>query len=226
MSGRITAFIFDLDGVLTDTAEFHYQAWKRLADEEGLPFDRRDNEKLRGVSRRDSLLILLRGRPATEDEIMAMMERKNRYYVALLERMGREALLPGATETLTVLRQRGYKTAVASVSKNTQTVLTRLDLAGYFDAVADGYSVERAKPAPDIFLYAAEALGVPPGECVVIEDAEAGVEAALDAGMAVVGIGPPERVGKAHFVFPSLAEVRLEAVLAGTGRTGSEGMKG
>jgi len=213
MKGRIAAFIFDLDGVLTDTAEFHYQAWKRLAEEEGVPFDRRDNERLRGVSRRDSLLILLRGRAVTEEGIAAMMERKNRYYVALLQRMGKEALLPGATEILTALRRMGYKTAVGSVSKNTRTVIGRLGLIGYFDAVADGYSVERAKPAPDIFLFAAAALNVPPGECVVIEDAEAGVEAALAAGMLAVGIGPPERVGKAHLVYPSLADLRLEEIL-------------
>lgn len=217
MRGRIAAFIFDLDGVLTDTAEFHYQAWKRLAEEEGVPFDRQDNERLRGVSRRDSLLILLRGRAATEEEIVAMMERKNRYYVALLQQMGKEALLPGATEILTALRQRGYKTAIASVSKNTCTVLERLALTGYFDAVADGYSVERAKPAPDIFLYAAAALGVPPGECVVIEDAEAGVEGALAAGMLTVGLGPRERVGKAHFVYPSLADVNPEMLLRDIG---------
>lgn len=211
--GKIAAFIFDLDGVLTDTAEYHYQAWKRLAEEEGIAFDRRDNEKLRGVSRRDSLLFLLRGRAATEDEIAAMMERKNSYYVALLHQMGREALLPGATEVLTAVRNMGYKTAVASVSKNTHTVLERLDLTGYFDAVADGYSVARAKPAPDIFLFAAAALKVPPAECVVIEDAEAGVEGALAAGMLVVGLGPRERVGKAHFVYPSLAEIKLDEVL-------------
>lgn len=213
MKGRIAAFIFNLDGVLTDTAEFHYLAWKRLAEEEGVPFDRRDNEKLRGVSRRDSLLILLRGRAATEEEIAAMMERKNRYYVALIERMGTDALLPGAVDILTVLRRMGYKTAVGSVSKNTRTVIGRLGLTGYFDAIADGYSVERAKPAPDIFLFAAAALNVPPGECVVIEDAEAGVEAALAAGMLAVGIGPPERVGRAHFVYPSLADLRLEEIL-------------
>ena len=213
MKGEIGAFIFDLDGVLTDTAEFHYLAWKRLAEEEGVPFDRRDNEKLRGVSRRDSLLILLRGRTATEEEIAAMMERKNRYYVALIERMGKEALLPGATEILTALRRMGYKVAVASVSRNTRTVIGRLGLTGLFDAIADGYSVERAKPAPDIFLYAAAALGVSPRECVVVEDAEAGIEGALAAGMLAVGLGPRERVGKAHFVYPSLAELKLEEIL-------------
>lgn len=216
--GKITAFIFDLDGVLTDTAEFHYRAWKRLAEEEGVPFDRQDNEKLRGVSRLDSLLILLRGRAATEAEIVEMMERKNRYYVALLQQMGREALLPGSTEILAALRQKGYKIAVASVSKNTRMVLDRLALNEYFDAIADGYSVERAKPAPDIFLYAAAALGVPPGECVVIEDAEAGIEGALAAGMLAVGLGPRERVGKAHFVYPSLAEMSLEVVLGHVGK--------
>ena len=210
---QIKAFIFDLDGVLTDTAEYHFRAWQQLAAEEGIPFDRHDNERLRGISRRESLLMILNGRPRSEEQIDALMERKNSYYAASLQTMNRDAVLPGSIEVLTTLREQGYKMAIASSSKNTQTVLERLGLAGYFDAVADGYSVERAKPAPDIFLRAAQLLDVPPRQCAVIEDAAAGVEGALAAGMIAIGLGPAERVGQAHFVFPSLAEVELGMIL-------------
>lgn len=213
MTNKIKAFIFDLDGVLTDTAEYHFRAWQQLAAEEGLPFDRHANEKLRGISRRESLLMILNGRPASEAQIAAMMERKNNYYVASLQTMSRDALLPGSIEILTALKQQGFKMAIASSSKNTKTVLERLGLEEYFDAVADGYSVKRAKPAPDIFLHAAHLLAVPPRQCVVIEDAAAGVEGALAAGMITIGLGPAERVGKAHFIFPGLAEVQLDTIL-------------
>lgn len=214
MTNKIEAFIFDLDGVLTDTAEYHFRAWQQLATEEGLPFDRHDNEKLRGISRRESLLMILNGRPTSEEQITTMMERKNNYYATSLQTMNHDALLPGSIEILTALRQQGFKMAIASSSKNTLTVLERLGLEEYFEAVADGYSVERAKPAPDIFLHAAQLLGVSPRQCVVIEDAAAGVEGALAAGMITIGLGPAERVGKAHFIFPSLAEVQLDAILS------------
>ncbi|HAH96826.1 MAG TPA: beta-phosphoglucomutase [Firmicutes bacterium] len=214
MTNKIRAFIFDLDGVLTDTAEYHFRAWQQLALEEGLPFDRQDNEKLRGISRRESLLTIMNGRPTSEARLTDMMERKNSYYVAALQTMSRDdALLPGSIAILTELRQQGFKMAIASSSKNTRTVLARLELEEYFDAVADGYSVAQAKPAPDIFMHAAQLLAVPPQQCVVIEDAAAGVAGGLAAGMIVVGLGPAERVGKAHFVFPSLAEVQLDMIL-------------
>jgi beta-phosphoglucomutase len=210
---QIRAFIFDLDGVLTDTAEYHYRAWQQLANEEGLPFDRHINEQLRGISRRESLLLILNGRPKSEEQIAALMERKNKYYVASLRTMSRDALLPGSLEILTALRKQGLKTAIASSSKNTLIVLERLELEGYFDAVADGNSVERTKPAPDIFLHAAHLLAVQPQQCVVIEDAAAGIEGALAAGMITIGLGPAERVGKAHFIYPSLAEAQLDVIL-------------
>lgn len=210
---QIRAFIFDLDGVLTDTAEYHCRAWQQLANEEGLPFDRHINEQLRGISRRESLLLILNGRPKSEEQIAALMERKNKYYVASLRTMSRDALLPGSLEILTALRKQGLKTAIASSSKNTLIVLERLELEGYFDAVADGNSVERTKPAPDIFLHAAHLLAVPPQQCVVIEDAAAGIEGALAAGMITIGLGPAERVGKAHFIYPSLAEAQLDVIL-------------
>ncbi len=213
---NIKASIFDLDGVITDTAEYHYLAWQRLADEEGLPFDRAANEHLRGVSRRGSLALILAGRPATEAQIAEMTERKNRYYVALLEQVTPANLLPGALPLLHELRAAGVKIGIGSVSKNTRTVLGRLGIADLFDAVADGYSFERSKPAPDVFLKAAEMLGVAPADCAVVEDAAVGVDAALAAGMWAIGLGPAERVGHAHARFDSLDDVtlaRLNAVL-------------
>ena len=211
----LKAIIFDLDGVITDTAEYHYRAWQRLADEEGLPFDRKVNERLRGISRRDSLQILLAGRSVGEEKIAEMMERKNRYYNALLERVTPADLLPGALELLQECRAAGIKVGIGSVSKNTRTVIERLEIAHLLDAVADGYSTERAKPSPDIFLKAAELLGVPAAACAVVEDAAAGIDAALAAGMWAIGLGPAERVGHAHLRLDSLAGAHLNDILAG-----------
>ena len=210
--GEIRAIIFDLDGVLTDTAEAHFQAWKRLADEEGIPFTRQDNERLRGVPRRQSLELILGERRVSEEEMQALMERKNRYYREMIQRLTPADLLPGAAELLAELRQAGIKIAIASASKHARDVIRRLGIEEMVDAIADGYSVERQKPAPDLFLYAARQLGVPPEDCVVVEDAASGVEAARAAGMRVVGLGPPERVGQADAVFPSLEGVTLETL--------------
>lgn len=221
--GRIRGVIFDLDGVLTDTSELHYQSWKRLADEEGIPFDREANEALRGIPRRDSLLLVLAGRPATEEQIQAMMARKNRYYQGHLEELGTENLLPGALSLLHELRAQGYKVAIGSASKNARTVVERLGLGEMVDAIADGHSVEKHKPAPDLFLFAAQQLGVPPEECVVFEDAESGIEAALAAGMWAVGLGPAERVGQAHVVLPSLQDVHWADVRAGLAQAAQDG---
>jgi len=209
----IRAFLFDLDGVLTDTSEFHYQAWKRLADEEGIPFDRVDNEALRGVGRRESLEILLKGRSISEETAQAWMERKNRYYVELVGQMTRDNLLPGALELLGQLRAAGLRIAIASASKNAGQVLDRLQLRPWVDAVVDGNTPARSKPAPDLFLAAAQALGMPPEDCVVVEDAAAGVEAGQAAGMRTLGLGPRERVGLADLVLPDLAGARLNEIL-------------
>jgi len=203
----IRGAIFDLDGVLTDTSEFHYLAWKRLADDEGIPFDRQANEALRGVSRRESLLLLLAGRPAAEEQIQEMMARKNRYYQEYVEAVTPANLLPGALDLLDELRAAGIHIAIGSASKNAQTVLDKLGITDRVDAVADGYSVDRQKPAPDLFLHAATQLGLAPDQCVVFEDAASGVEAALAAGMWAVGLGPHQRVGTAHLVIDSLAGV-------------------
>jgi beta-phosphoglucomutase len=213
-AGEIRGVIFDLDGVLTDTSEFHYLGWKRLADEEGIPFDREANEALRGVSRRDSLMILLGGRRVTEEQVQEMMARKNRYYQGYLEGLTPDNLLPGALPLLHELRGAGVKVAIGSASKNAKTVIARLGIGELVNAISDGYSVERQKPAPDLFLHAAHQLGLEPEECAVVEDAESGIEAALAGGLWAVGIGPEERVGAAHAVFPSLEGVHWADIQA------------
>jgi beta-phosphoglucomutase len=210
----IRGVIFDLDGVLTDTSEFHYLGWKRLADEEGIPFDRQANEALRGVDRRESLLRLLAGRPVTEEQMQEMMTRKNRYYQEFIEEVTPDNLLPGAFELLDDLRAAGVKVAIGSASKNARTVIQKLRIEDRVDAISDGYSVGQHKPAPDLFLHAAAQLGLAPEQCVVVEDAESGVEAARAAGMWSVGLGPVERVGSAHIVLPSLEGVHWTDLLA------------
>jgi len=202
--------IFDLDGVLTDTSELHYQAWQQLADEEGLPFNREDNEALRGIPRRESLLRILKNEKRTEEQIQELMDRKNRNYLELAGALTPADLLPGARELLTQLREAGIKIAIGSASKNARTVVERLGIGSLVDAIADGYSVSRQKPAPDLFLHAARQLALPPEHCVVFEDAEAGIEAALAGGMWAVGLGPESRVGRAHLVLPNLQGVDWE----------------
>lgn len=210
----IQGVIFDLDGVLTDTSEFHYQAWKQLADEDGIVFDRQANEMLRGLSRRDSLLQLLGDRTVTEAELQGMMARKNGYYEKSIHNLTSADLLPGVEELLDELRAAGIKVAIGSSSKNARLVSQRLGIADRLDAIADGNSVEHHKPAPDVFLHAARQLNLEPFQCLVVEDAASGVEAALAAGMLVVGLGPLERVGAAHVVYESLAGLRWSNLLA------------
>ncbi len=209
------AIIFDLDGVLTDTSEYHYQAWKHLADDEGIPFTHEDNDThLRGVSRRASLRYLIRGRQYSEAQIQAMMERKNRYYNELIKRMQPDEVVAGGQALLTEIRQAGIKTALATASKNASTVLEHLNIASYFDGIADGYCVVNGKPAPDIFVFAAGMVRVPTPRCLGIEDADAGIEAIKTAGMRAIGIGPQERFQRADNVLPTLANVRLRDLLA------------
>jgi len=211
---RPQAIIFDLDGVLTDTSEYHYRAWKRLADEEGIPFTREDNDAhLRGISRRESLMYILRGRTVTEEQIQEMMDRKNRYYVDMIENMTPNDLVPGGRQLLQEIRDAGIKMAIASASKNCRTVLERLNILHVFDGVADGYSVTHPKPAPDLFIYAAGMTTAPTSACLGVEDADAGIEAIKDAGMQALGIGPRERFHRADKVIPTLANVSLQALL-------------
>lgn len=206
------AFIFDLDGVITDTAELHFQAWDRLCQEQGWYFDRDINEQLRGVSRQDSLKIILDGREVDEETFERSLKQKNDYYLELLGGITNKDILPGIETLLLELNAKGIKVALASASKNARSILHKLGLTALFDAIGDGWSVNRSKPAPDVFIHAAGQVGVNVNECVVVEDAEAGVEAARNAGMKVIGIGPQERVGQADWVVPSTELVTLSLI--------------
>jgi beta-phosphoglucomutase len=212
MATDFRALIFDLDGVITDTAEFHFLAWSQLAQEEGIPFTRADNEALRGVSRRESLNRMLKGRTIDEATALAWMERKNNYYLAHLETITPEYRLPGVMTLLEDARQAGMRLGIASASRNARLVLDKLDLLNAFDAIGDGYSVVNPKPAPDLFIWVAGRLAVNPQQAIVFEDAEAGIEAARHGGFWTVGIGDAARA-LAHLHFNSMADVSFEAVI-------------
>ena len=208
------AIIFDLDGVLTDTSEYHYQGWKRLAEDEGIPFTREENDAyLRGVGRRESLAYLIRGREYSEEQIQEMMARKNRYYSELIKAMSPKDVVPGGFELLEEIRQAGIKTAVASASKNCRTVLDLLKITQYFDGIADGNSIVNSKPAADIFVFAAGLVGVPTPFCLGVEDADAGIEAIKTAGMTALAVGPEDRFHGADRVLPSMENKRLKDLL-------------
>lgn len=215
-AGRPIAVVFDLDGVLTDTAELHFQSWMDLAGEFDIPFDRQANEQLRGLSRRESLRLFLGTHAArfTPEQQTAIMDSKNQRYVERVSRMTPADALPGARELLVALRERGVRTAVASSSKNARPVLEKLEMGELLDAIVDGHDAPASKPDPQAFLLAAERLDVPPARCVVIEDAESGVAGALVAGMKVVGVGPVQRVGAAHRVVSAVRDLTAEAVLS------------
>ena len=183
--------IFDLDGVIVDTAKYHFLAWRELAEELGFVFTETDNERLKGVSRMRSLDILLEVGGVThltDEEKLALATRKNTRYVEMLEALCKEELLPGAEDYLIKLREAGVRIALGSASKNAPLILRKLGITHLFDAVVDGNSVEKAKPAPDVFLRGAQMLGLAPADCCVFEDAQAGIEAARAAGCAVIAI--------------------------------------
>lgn len=200
----IEACLFDLDGVVVDTAKYHFIAWKALAEELGFEFTLEDNERLKGVSRMQSLEILLEigGLQFPEQEKLAMAERKNALYVSYVEKMTPEETLPGVEHFLQELRDNGIKIALGSASKNAPMILDRIQLTHLFDVVVDGNSITEAKPNPEVFLKGAEKLKVLPEHCVVFEDAIAGIEAAQHANMFSVGIGNPETLGFADLVIP------------------------
>lgn len=200
------AFVFDLDGVITDTAHLHFVAWRDLAQSVGVPFDAAFNEQLKGVSRVDSLeRILAQGtRRYGADEKAALAARKNAQYLELVERMTPADLLPGAVEALRAARAAGCGVALASASKNAALVLERLGITDAFDHVVDANFIAQSKPHPEVFLAAARALGVDPADCVGIEDAVAGVQAVRAAGMFALGIGDPRVLSEADQVIPDL----------------------
>lgn len=203
---RARGALFDLDGVLVDTARQHYLAWRRLAAELGFAFTAADNERLKGVSRARSLEILLELGGVTAGDALKRewMDRKNRWYVEQISGLTPADLLPGARDYLRELRARGKRVALGSASRNAPLILERLGIAGLFDAVVDGNKVTQAKPDPEVFVRAAAELGLAPGDCVVFEDSVAGIAAARRAGMQVVGIGEPAVLGDADLVVPGL----------------------
>ncbi|MWC30959.1 beta-phosphoglucomutase [Paenibacillus sp. MMS18-CY102] len=198
--------IFDLDGVIVDTAKYHYLAWKALADRLGFEFTEAHNERLKGVSRVESLRILLEigGVEVDEAAFNEMAESKNNEYVASIAKLQPEEILPGARAYLQQLRSKGVKIALGSASKNAEFILSKLEITDLFDAVIDGNKVSKAKPDPEVFVSASVALGLDPKDCVVFEDAEAGVQAGKAAGSKVVGIGSPDILKEADLVISGL----------------------
>lgn len=202
--------IFDLDGVLCHTDEYHYLAWQRLADRIGVPFDRAVNERLRGVSRMDSLAIVLEraARDYTDAERTALADEKNETYRRYLGEMTPADLPADVRETLETLRARGYRLAIGSSSRNTPLILSRLAIGDLFDAVADGNEIARSKPDPEVFLLAARKLGLPSEACLVVEDAESGVTAALAGGFTAAGIGSASSDSRVAYRLRSLADLQ------------------
>lgn len=213
----IEACLFDLDGVVVDTAKYHFIAWKALAEELGFEFTLEDNERLKGVSRMQSLEILLEigNLLVSENEKLAMAEKKNALYVSYIEKMTPDETLPGVEKFLQELRNAGIGIALGSASKNAPMILERIQLTEMFDAIVDGNSITEAKPNPEVFLKGAEKLGVLPENCVVFEDAIAGIEAAQHANMYSVGIGDPETLGFADMVIPGFNGFSFEQLKKG-----------
>ena len=212
---NIKACIFDLDGVIVDTAKYHYLAWKRLANEMGFDFTEEDNEQLKGVSRVRSLEILLElggvQKTAEEQEILAT--KKNDWYVEDIIKLAPEEILPGVSDFLDELKEKGIKIALGSASKNAKLILDGLNLTSYFDAIIDGTHVSKAKPDPEVFLKGAKSLGLKPEECVVFEDAQAGVEAAKNGSMPCIGIGTEDNLKGADFVMPGFEGVTFDSLV-------------
>lgn len=216
MKKSLEAFIFDLDGVITDTAEYHYQAWKALAGDLGISFSRDLNEHLKGVSRMESLEKILAwgGRQAdfSDDEKHQLATRKNDHYLTLIQKITPADILPGITELLKDVKAGGFKLGLASASKNAFTVLESLGLIDRFDVIVDAREITKGKPDPEIFLTAARLLDVDPAACIGVEDAAAGVESIKSAGMFAVAVGPRESFPGADLVYPETSQLSLEAI--------------
>ena len=203
------AFIFDLDGVIVFTDNFHYQAWKKMADNLGIYFDEKINNRLRGVSRADSLDIILERYDGVLSiaEKAGLMEQKNNDYRCLLETMTPKDVSHEVRDTLLKLRQMGFRLAIGSSSRNAGFILEKVGLTGLFDALSDGRNITRSKPDPEVFLKAAEFLNIRPTSCAVVEDAYAGIEAAKSAGMTAIGIGDAAKCDEADYRIASFCEL-------------------
>lgn len=211
---KYEAVIFDLDGVICFTDEYHYLAWKAMADSIGVYFDRTINDRLRGVSRMDSLEIILErysGEPLSEERKEALAQQKNDLYREYLARMSPADLSNEVKTTLDALRQKGLKLAIGSSSKNTPFILKQIGLEGYFDAVSDGNNITRSKPDPQVFVMAAEMLGLPPAKCLVVEDAVSGAQGGHAGGMDVACLGAAAEAGAGEYNMASFREL-LDAV--------------
>lgn len=210
------ACLFDLDGVIVDTAVYHFKAWRRLANELGFDFTEHQNEQLKGISRMESLERILSWGDVSlsPEEKETWAARKNEWYLEYVRQMTPAEVLPGVKDFLTTLHKNGIKIALGSASKNAPLILERIEMASYFDAVIDGTHTTRSKPDPEVFLLGAQALGFPPSDCIVFEDALAGIEAAHRGGMKAVGIGSPEVLTEADLVVPGFTQLTLDQLFA------------
>jgi beta-phosphoglucomutase len=218
---QISAVIFDMDGVLADTIDLHYQSWQRVADEWHIPFSKEDYAQILGMKREESVDYLLRNTLVDSSTRSKMLLLKNVYYLELVETLNPDKLLPGVKELLAELQAAQMRIALGSSSKNAELVLQKLGIENLFEVIADGNSVPNSKPSPEVFQKAAELLGLPTAECLVIEDAAAGVEAAKAAGMTVLGVGPVDRLNGADLVLDSLADCSWSALINQLGLSSS-----
>jgi len=208
------AIIFDLDGVIVDTAKYHFIAWKKVADELGIPFTEKDNELLKGVSRTKSLDIILKlgNKNLSEVEKSQLLKQKNAHYLTLISQMNTEEMLPGIKELLQGLQNENIPFALGSASKNARRILRALQIEDWFTAIVDGNDVSQAKPDPEVFLLAAKKMNFTPENCIVVEDAQAGIEAAKKAGMYSIGIGDKTTLKQADLVLPETKDLTLEMI--------------
>ena len=207
-------FIFDLDGVIVDTAKYHYLAWKNLANELGFDITLEQNEQLKGVSRIKSLETILQwgGVTLSESEFNGHLARKNEEYLSYIDSMSEDEILPDVTKILTCLIEAKQPIALGSASKNARPILAKVNLLEKFDAIVDGNDVTKAKPDPEVFLNAAKDLGIEPESCIVFEDSVAGITAANTADMISIGIGDKEVLGHANYVFKDFTEIDIDFI--------------
>lgn len=215
MNNKIEAVIFDLDGIVTDTAELHYKSWKIPLKDENIYFSKKENDNLRGLSRKDSIKTIekIKNKNFSQEKKEMIMKRKNELYQKYITEIDKDYMIDGIYDLLLKLKNKNYKLAVASASRNAKLVIKSLGIDHFFGVIADGNSVKKSKPAPDIFLYAAKKIGVKAENSIVIEDSEAGIEAAHKAGMKVVGVGSKERIQKADYCYKRIKEIQLEDIL-------------
>lgn len=208
----IKTYIFDLDGVIVDTAKYHYLAWRKIADKLGIHFTEKENELLKGVSRIRSLEIILElgKKEISKEDFEKYLIEKNEDYLSYVHKMDRTEILPEVENRLKFLKEKGRKIVLGSASKNAPLILEKIELTDYFDVIVDGNSVSKAKPDPEVFLLGAKRTNTPPSECVVFEDAVAGIEAAHRGGMLGIGIGSKDVLTKADYVFKDFTEISEE----------------